>query len=432
MPILGNLFGTTDRVATAMGLEDVSQLRDMGQLLAFLRSPKLPDSFGGAMDMLPQIRKLATFNPRQMNSAPWQEVVYEVDEVDLDCLPIQTCWPGDAGPLITWGMVTTRGPAKKRQNLAIYRQQKIGRNRLIMRWLAHRGGALDYQDFRRKWPDKPFPLAVVLGADPANMLAAVIPIPDSLSEYQFAGLLRRHKTELTRCTEHDLLVPTSAEIVLEGFIHPQDTAQEGPFADHTGYYNSVAEFPVFTVTRLSHRRDAIYPATYMGKPGEDEPSVMATAMNEVFIPLLQDQFPEVVDFYLPPEGCSYRIAIVSIKKQYQGHAKRIMMGIWSWLRQFTYTKYIIVTDDDIDIRSWPEVIWAMTTRADPVRDSVLIENTPIDYLDFASPEPGLGGKLGIDATNKWPGETHRQWGTPVAMDAETGKNVDDLWQTLGI
>ncbi len=432
LSIVGNLFGTQERVALGMGLSDLSELRHLGEKLAFLRAPKLPDSVGDAMQMLPRFGKLAHVNPRTVPHAPWQDIVYSGDQVDLDCLPIQTCWPDDAGPLITWGMVTTRGPRQQRQNLAIYRQQKIAPNRLIMRWLAHRGGAQDYRDFREKWPDKPFPLAVAIGADPATMLAAVAPIPDTLSEYQFAGLLRGAKSELAQCSEHDLMVPASAEIVLEGFIYPDDAAPEGPFADHTGYYNSVAEFPVFTVTRLSHRSGAIYPATYMGRPGEDEPSIMAAAMNEMFIPLLQEQFPEIEDFYLPPEGCSYRIALVSIRKQYVGHARRIMLGIWSWLRQFTYTKYIIVTDDDIDLRSWPDVIWALTTRADPVRDTLLIDNTPIDYLDFASPKAGLGGKMGIDATNKWPGESDREWGRPAAMDTATKASVEHIWRSLGV
>ncbi|OHC65190.1 MAG: 3-octaprenyl-4-hydroxybenzoate decarboxylase, partial [Rhodocyclales bacterium GWA2_65_20] len=339
--------------------------------------------------------------------------------------------PGDAGPLVTWGLVVTRGPHKPRQNLGIYRQQVIGRDKLIMRWLAHRGGALDFRDHGEKNPGQPFPVAVVIGADPATILGAVTPVPDTLSEYQFAGLLRGAKTELVKCLGSDLQVPASAEIVLEGFIAPNETAPEGPFGDHTGYYNEVSEFPVFTVERITMRRDPIYHSTYTGKP-PDEPAMLGVALNEVFVPLLQKQFPEIADFYLPPEGCSYRLAVVSMKKQYPGHAKRVMFGIWSFLRQFMYTKLIIVTDDDVDIRSWPEVVWALTTRVDAARDTLIVEHTPIDYLDFASPVAGLGSKMGIDATHKWPGETSREWGRPIAMDAGVRQRVDALWDSLGL
>jgi 4-hydroxy-3-polyprenylbenzoate decarboxylase len=356
--------------------------------------------------------------------------VWEGNEVDLGKLPIQHCWPGDIAPLITWGLVVTRGPNKSRQNLGIYRQQVIAPNKVIMRWLAHRGGALDFRDHCEQNPGKPFPVAVVIGADPATILGAVTPVPDSLSEYQFAGLLRGAKTELVKCLGSDLQVPASAEIVLEGVIHSHETALEGPYGDHTGYYNEQDKFPVFTIERITMRRDPIYHSTYTGKP-PDEPAMLGVALNEVFVPLLQKQFPEIQDFYLPPEGCSYRMAVVSIKKQYPGHAKRVMFGIWSYLRQFMYTKFIIVVDDDIDIRNWQEVIWAITTRVDPVRDTLLVENTPIDYLDFASPVSGLGGKMGLDATNKWSGETQREWGTPIVMDAAVKAKVDSMWTELG-
>jgi len=349
----------------------------------------------------------------------------------LGKLPIQLCWPGDVAPLITWGLVVTRGPNKARQNLGIYRQQVIAPNKTIMRWLAHRGGALDYRDHCEKNPGQPFPVAVVIGADPATILGAVTPVPDSLSEYQFAGLLRGAKTELVKCLGSDLQVPASSEMVLEGVIHPDETALEGPYGDHTGYYNEQDKFPVFTIQRITMRRDPIYHSTYTGKP-PDEPAMLGVALNEVFVPLLQKQFPEIADFYLPPEGCSYRMAVVSIKKQYPGHAKRVMFGIWSYLRQFMYTKFIIVVDDDINIRNWQEVIWAITTRVDPVRDTLLVDNTPIDYLDFASPVSGLGGKMGLDATNKWPGETQREWGTPIVMDASVKAKVDEMWSELGL
>ena len=431
MPVLGNLFGTPERVARAMGEETVEALRDVGELLAFLKEPEPPKGMRDAWDKLPVFRQVMNMAPRQLNSAPCQEVVLEGDQVDLGSLPIQTCWPGDAGPLITWGLVITRGPEKDRQNLGIYRQQVIGKNRVIMRWLAHRGGALDFRDWCARHPGEPFPVAVALGADPATVLGAVTPVPDSLSEYAFAGLLRGSRTEVVKARDSDLQVPASAEIVLEGVIHPGDMADEGPFGDHTGYYNEVDRFPVFTVNRITRRRDAIYHSTYTGRP-PDEPAVLGVALNEVFVPILRKQFPEIVDFYLPPEGCSYRMALVSIRKQYPGHAKRLMFGIWSFLRQFMYTKFVVVTDDDVNIRNWEDVIWAMTTRMDPSRDTTLVDNTPIDYLDFASPVSGLGSKMGLDATNKWPGETDREWGVPISMSDEVKKKVDEMWDELGL
>ncbi|MBK1731172.1 4-hydroxy-3-polyprenylbenzoate decarboxylase [Thiococcus pfennigii] len=431
MPLLGNLFGTPQRVALGMGEESVEALREVGRLLAFLKEPEPPRGMKAAWESLPIFRKVLDMAPKVRNSAPCQEVVHEGGDVDLGQLPIQTCWPGDAGPLITWGLVVTRGPEKPRQNLGIYRMQVIGRNRVIMRWLAHRGGALDFRDWQRQHPGEPFPVAVALGADPATILGAVTPVPDSLSEYAFAGLLRGRRTEVTACLGSDLQVPASAEIVLEGHIAPDDTAPEGPFGDHTGYYNEVDRFPVFQIERLTHRRDPIYHSTYTGRP-PDEPAILGVALNEVFVPILQKQFPEIVDFYLPPEGCSYRLAVVSMKKQYPGHAKRVMMGVWSFLRQFMYTKFVIVVDDDIDARSWQDVIWAMTTRMDPARDTLLIEHTPIDYLDFASPVSGLGSKMGLDATNKWPGETTREWGQPIQMEAAVKQRIDRIWRELGI
>jgi 4-hydroxy-3-polyprenylbenzoate decarboxylase len=431
MPVLGNLFGTPRRVALGMGQEDVSALRDVGKLLAFLKEPEPPKGLRDAWDKWPKFKKILDMAPKVISRAPCQEVVWEGEEVDLARLPIQTCWPGDAGPLITWGLTVTRGPLKERQNLGIYRQQVIARNKVIMRWLAHRGGALDFRDWCNAHPDEPFPVAVALGADPATILGAVTPVPDTLSEYQFAGLLRGGKTEIVKCVSNDLQVPAGAEIVLEGFIMPGETAPEGPFGDHTGYYNEVDSFPVFTITHITMRRDAIYHSTYTGKP-PDEPAVLGLALNEVFVPLLQKQFPEITDFYLPPEGCSYRLAVVSMKKQYPGHAKRVMMGVWSFLRQFMYTKFIIVTDDDVNIRDWKEVVWAMTTRVDAARDTLIVENTPIDYLDFASPVSGLGSKMGIDATNKWRGETSREWGRPIAMDQAVKAHVDDIWDSLGL
>ena len=440
MPVLANLFGSVRRVALAMGAEGAGSLRDIGRLLATLKEPEPPKGLRDVWEKLPELRQLASrvmdMAPKVLGSAPCQEVVLEGKDVDLSRLPIQTCWPGDAGPLITWGLTVTRGPqglptSKARQNLGIYRQQVIGPNRVIMRWLAHRGGALDFRDHQLANPGHPFPLAVALGADPATLLAAVTPVPDTLGEYQFAGLLRGARTELVKCIGSDLQVPAAAEIVLEGAIHPGDTAAEGPFGDHTGYYNEVERFPVFTIERMTMRRSPIYHSTYTGKP-PDEPSMLGVALNEVFVPLLVKQFPEIVDFYLPPEGCSYRMAIVSMRKQYPGHAKRVMFGVWSFLRQFMYTKFIVVTDDDIDVRDWKEVIWAITTRVDPARDTLIAENTPIDYLDFASPVAGLGSKMGIDATSKWPGETSRQWGMPISMDDAVKKKVDSLWKELGL
>ena len=431
MPVLANLFGTPLRVALGMGKDEVAELREIGRLLAVLKEPEPPRGWRDLWDKLPLVKRVFSMVPTVVSSAPCQEVVREAGDVDLGDLPIQTCWPGDVAPLITWGLVVTRGPQKRRQNLGIYRQQVIAKNKVIMRWLSARGGALDYRDHCLAHPREPFPVAVALGADPATMLGAVTPVPDSLSEYQFAGLLRGDRTEIVKCLSHDLNVPARAEIVLEGFIYPGETALEGPFGDHTGYYNERERFPVFTIERMATRRDPLYHSTYTGKP-PDEPAVLGMALNEVFVPLLQKQFPEIVDFYLPPEGCSYRLAVVSMKKQYAGHAKRVMFGIWSFLRQFMYTKFIIVTDDDVNVRDWKEVIWALTTRVDPQRDTLIADHTPIDYLDFASPVAGLGSKMGIDATNKWPGETGRLWGTPIAMDEATRRRVDALWDELGL
>ena len=431
MPVLANLFGTPRRVALGMGEENTAALREVGKLLAYLKEPEPPKGLKDAWDKWPVLKQVLNMSPRVVSSAPCQEIVWEGSGVDLHRLPIQHCWPGDVAPLITWGLVVTRGPNKSRQNLGIYRQQVIAPNKVIMRWLAHRGGALDYQDWCKLNPGKPYPLAVVIGADPATILGAVTPVPDSLSEYQFAGLLRGAKTELVQCIGSDLQVPASAEIVLEGVIHPGETALEGPYGDHTGYYNEQETFPVFTIERITMRRDPIYHSTYTGKP-PDEPAMLGVALNEVFVPLLQKQFPEIVDFYLPAEGCSYRMAVVSMKKQFPGHAKRVMFGIWSYLRQFMYTKFIIVVDDDIDIRNWQEVIWAITTRVDPSRDTLLVENTPIDYLDFASPVSGLGSKMGLDATNKWAAETQREWGKTIAMDEATKRRVDEIWASLGL
>jgi 4-hydroxy-3-polyprenylbenzoate decarboxylase len=431
IPVLANLFGTPRRVALGMGEESVEALREVGKLLAYLKEPDPPKGLKDAWDKLPVLKQVLNMAPKVLDSAPCQEIVWEGKDVDLSRLPIQTCWPGDAGPLITWGLAVTRGPLKTRQNLGIYRQQVIAPDKVIMRWLAQRGGALDFRDHGLHYPGQPFPIAVALGADPATILGAVTPVPDALSEYQFAGLLRGAKTELVKCLGSNLQVPASAEIVLEGVIHADETALEGPFGDHTGYYNEQERFPVFTIERITMRRDPIYHSTYTGKP-PDEPAVLGVALNEVFVPLLQKQFPEITDFYLPPEACSYRLAVVSMKKQYPGHAKRVMFGIWSFLRQFMYTKFIIVTDDDVDIRDWKEVIWALTTRVDPARDTLLAERTPIDYLDFASPVSGLGSKMGIDATNKWPGETSRGWGMPISMDVEVKRRVDELWRDMGL
>ncbi len=431
IPVLGNLFGTPKRVAMGMGADSVTALREIGKLLATLKEPEPPKGLRDALDKLPIYKQVLNMAPKVVKNAPCQTHIIEGADVDLAKLPIQTCWPGDAGPLITWALVVTKGPHKARQNLGIYRQQVIGKNKVIMRWLAHRGGALDFRDWQLAHPGQRFPVAVALGADPATILGAVTPVPDSLSEYAFAGLLRGGKTEVTKCIGNDLQVPASAEFVLEGYLEPGELADEGPFGDHTGYYNEVDKFPVFTIERITHRDKPIYHSTYTGRP-PDEPAVLGVALNEVFIPLLQKQFPEIVDFYLPPEGCSYRMACVSIKKQYAGHAKRVMLGVWSFLRQFMYTKFVIVVDEDINVRDWKDVIWAMTTRMDPARDTVMIENTPIDYLDFASPVSGLGSKAGFDATNKWPGETAREWGVPIVMDEAVKQRVDGLWQSLGI
>ena len=424
IPLLGNLFGTPRRVAMGMGEEDVEALSEVGKLLAFLKEPEPPSGLKDAISTLPKYKKVLDMAPKMVRNAVCREETW--DKVDLSRLPIQTCWPGDAGPLITWGLVITKGPNKKRQNMGIYRQQVIGPDRVIMRWLGQRGGALDLKEWQEEHPGKPFPITVILGADPATILAAVTPVPDTLSEHAFAGLLRGKRTKLTTGELSDLQIPASAEFVLEGFIYPDDVADEGPFGDHTGYYNEVDSFPVFTIERVTHRRNPIYHSTYTGRP-PDEPAILGVALNEVFVPLLQKQFPEIVDFYLPPEGCSYRVAVVSMKKQYPGHAKRVMLGVWSFLRQFMYTKFVIVVDDDINTRSWEDVIWAMTTRMDPGRDTTIIDHTPIDYLDFASPVSGLGSKMGMDATNKLPGETNREWGRAIVMSDEIKQRVDDIW-----
>lgn len=435
-PVLANLFGTEQRVALGMGAQDITALREIGELLAYLRQPDPPKGMRDLWDKAPILKRVLHMSPKVVRKPLCQHHVTQGSEVDLHALPIQTCWPGDAAPLITWPLVITRGPSKERQNLGIYRLQLLARNKLIMRWLSHRGGALDFREWQKKHPGQRYPVAVALGADPATTLAAVTPIPDTLSEYAFAGLLRGSKTEVAECftplcREHGLQLPASAEFILEGYIAPEEMADEGPFGDHTGYYNEVERFPVFTVEAITHRESPIYHSTHTGRP-PDEPAILGMALNEVFIPILQKQFPEIVDFYLPPEGCSYRLAIVTIRKEYPGHAKRIMLGVWSFLRQFMYTKFVIVTDEDVDARDWKDVIWAMTTRMDPQRDSVFIDNTPIDYLDFASPVSGLGSKVGFDATNKWPGETQREWGSPIVMDDTVKRRVDELWDELGI
>ena len=431
IPVLANLFGTPRRVALGMGRNEVSALKEVGQLLASLKEPEPPKGFKDALQKLPMYKQVLNMPTKVLGKAPCQQVVLEGDEVDLTKLPIQTCWPGDVAPLVTWGLTITQGPQGGRQNLGIYRQQLLGKNKLIMRWLDHRGGALDLRDWQQANPGEPFPVSVALGADPATILGAVTPVPDTMSEYAFAGLLRGNKTETVRCLGNNLEVPASAEIVLEGVIEPGEMAPEGPYGDHTGYYNEVESFPVFTVQRITHRKEPIYHSTYTGRP-PDEPAVLGVALNEVFVPILQKQFPEIVDFYLPPEGCSYRLAVVTIKKQYPGHAKRVMMGVWSFLRQFMYTKFVIVCDEDIDARNWQDVIWAMTTRMDPMRDTTFIDNTPIDYLDFASPVAGLGSKMGMDATNKWTGETDREWGVPIEMSAEVKQKIDSIWDQLGL
>ena len=431
MPVLANLFGTPKRVALGMGQDSVESLRDVGKLLAFLKEPDPPKGLKDLWSKIPVFKQVLNMPVKEVKKAACQQNVISGDDVDLSLLPIQRCWPGDAAPLITWGLSITRGPHKKRQNLGIYRQQVIAKNKVIMRWLSHRGGALDFKEWCEKFPGENYPVSVALGADPATILGAVTPVPDSLSEYAFAGLLRGEKTEVVKSVSNDLQVPASAEIVLEGYIAPGETAPEGPYGDHTGYYNEVDEFPVFTVTHITHRNNPIYHSTYTGRP-PDEPAILGVALNEVFVPILQKQFPEIVDFYLPPEGCSYRMAIVTMKKQYPGHAKRVMMGVWSFLRQFMYTKFVIVCDDDVNARDWNDVIWAITTRMDPARDTMLVENTPIDYLDFASPVSGLGSKMGMDATNKLPGETDREWGEPIVMDEAIKQRVDDIWDELGL
>nr|WP_321241035.1 4-hydroxy-3-polyprenylbenzoate decarboxylase [uncultured Tolumonas sp.] len=430
-PVLANLFGTPQRVAWGMGQDDVSALRDVGEWMAMLKEPEPPKGLRDLFDKLPLFKQILNMPVKRLSKAPCQEIVLTGDAVDLYQLPVQHCWPGDVAPLVTWGLTITRGPYKKRQNLGIYRQQLLAKNKLVMRWLDHRGGAIDFREWQEAHPGEPYPVAVAIGADPATILGAVTPVPDTLSEYAFAGLLRQSRTEVVKALSCDLDVPASAEIVLEGYLMPGEMAPEGPYGDHTGYYNEVDEFPVFTITHMTMRKDAIYHSTYTGRP-PDEPAMLGVALNEVFVPLLRKQFPEIIDFYLPPEGCSYRMAVVTIKKRYPGHAKRVMMGVWSFLRQFMYTKFVIVCDDDVNARDWNDVIWAITTRMDPARDTTLIENTPIDYLDFASPVAGLGSKMGLDATNKWPGETQREWGTPIHMDEAVKHRVDELWDSLGI
>ena len=431
VPILANLFGTPERVAMGMGEDSIEALREVGKLLAFLKEPDPPKGLKDAWEKMPVFKQVLNMAAREVKKAPCQKVIVDKKDVDLGAIPVQTCWPGDVAPLITWGLVVTKGPEKERQNLGIYRQQVISKNKVIMRWLAQRGGALDYREWQQQHSEEPFPVAVALGADPATILAAVTPVPDTLSEYGFAGLLRGSKTEVVKCSLSDLQVPASAEYILEGFIYPNDVAEEGPYGDHTGYYNETDTFPVFTIERITHRKDPIYHSTYTGRP-PDEPAILGVALNEVFIPILQKQFPEIIDFYLPPEGCSYRVAVVSMKKQYPGHAKRVMMGVWSFLRQFMYTKFVIVVDEDVNTRDWQDVIWAMSTRVDPVRDFTFVDNTPIDYLDFASPVSGLGSKVGIDATNKLPGETDREWGTPISMDESVKQKIDQIWSDLNI
>ncbi|OCF96610.1 4-hydroxy-3-polyprenylbenzoate decarboxylase [Gilliamella sp. wkB308] len=431
MPVLCNLFGTPKRVAIGMGLEDTSQLREIGELLAFLREPEPPKGIKQFFHVLPKYKQILNMPVKRRSSAPCQELIFKNEEVDLTRLPIMHCWPDDVAPLLTWGLTITKGPYKERQNVGVYRLQLLGKNKLIMRWLSHRGGALDFAEWQQAHPNEKFPVSVAIGADPATILSAVTPVPDTLPEYAFAGLLRNSRTEVVKSLSNDLDVPTTAEIILEGYIDPNELAPEGPYGDHTGYYNEVEKFAVFTVTHLTRRKDAIYHSTYTGRP-PDEPAVMGLALNEVFIPILQKQFPEIVDFYLPPEGCSYRIAIVTIKKQYPGHAKRVMMGVWSYLRQFMYTKFVIVCDDDINARDWKDVMWAISTRMDPHRDTTFIDNTPIDYLDFASPVSGLGSKMGLDATNKWQGETQREWGKIIKKDPKVVAYIDEIWDKLGL
>jgi len=432
MPVLVNLFGTVDRVAMGMGRKP-EELREVGETLAFLRQPEPPASMREALGMLPVLKSAMTMRPKSVRKAPCQEVILTGDDINLDDLPIQTCWPGEPAPLITWPLVVTKGPGNDKAdnfNLGIYRMQKLGQNKTLMRWLKHRGGAQHHQRWAAE-KSEPLPAAIVIGADPGTILAAVTPVPETLSEYQFAGLLRGQKVELVDCKTVPLKVPATAEIILEGFVSLDDYEDEGPYGDHTGYYNSVEKFPVFTITAITRREKPIYLSTFTGRP-PDEPSILGEALNELFIPLIQQQFPEIVDFWLPPEGCSYRIAVVSMKKAYPGHAKRVMMGAWSFLRQFMYTKFLIIVDDDINARDWKDVMWAVSTRMDPVRDITMIEGTPIDYLDFASPESGLGGKVAMDATNKLPPETHREWGEKIAMDDEVINKVSDMWDKLGL
>ena len=431
IPVLCNLFGTAKRVAMAMGREDTTQLREIGELLAFLREPEPPKGIRQFFNVLPKYKQVLNMPVKHRSSAPCQELIFKDDEVDLTQLPIMHCWPGDVAPLVTWGLTVTKGPHKERQNIGVYRLQLLGKNKLIMRWLSHRGGALDFAEWQKSHQNENFPVSIAIGADPATILSAVTPVPDTLSEYAFAGLLRNSRTEVVKSLSNELEVPATAEIILEGYINPNELAAEGPYGDHTGYYNEVEKFAVFTVTHLTRRKDAIYHSTYTGRP-PDEPAVMGLALNEVFIPILQKQFPEIVDFYLPPEGCSYRIAIVTIKKQYPGHAKRVMMGVWSYLRQFMYTKFIIICDDDINARDWKDVMWAISTRMDPHRDTTFVDNTPIDYLDFASPVSGLGSKMGLDATNKWQGETNREWGSIITKDEKVVAHVDEIWHELGL
>lgn len=431
IPVLANLFGTPKRVAMALGKEDPLALREVGKLLAFLKEPEPPRGFKDAIAKIPLFKQALNMPPKTVRKAPCQEVIIKGDDIDLYQFPIQHCWPDDVAPLVTWGLTITKGPKQKRQNLGIYRQQLLSKNKLIMRWLSHRGGALDFADFKAQHPGEKYPIVVAIGSDPVTILGAVTPVPDSMSEYAFAGLLRGERTDVVKALTCDLEVPATSEIILEGYIDPDETAEEGPYGDHTGYYNETEIFPVFTITHITHRKDPIYHSTYTGRP-PDEPAMLGLALNEVFVPILCKQYPEIVDFYLPPEGCSYRMAIISIRKQYPGHAKRVMMGAWSFLRQFMYTKFIVVVDDDVNCRNWQDVIWAITTRMDPKRDTVILDNTPIDYLDFASPVAGLGSKMGLDATNKWPGETTREWGTPIVMDEKIKQKVDEIWHELGI
>ena len=435
IPVLVNLFGTVERVAWGMD-RTPDRLREVGETLAFLRQPQPPEGWREALELLPLAKTVLAMKPasRMFGTAPCQEVVLTGNDIDLGRLPVQTCWPGEPAPLITWPLVVTKGPSGKREdgfNLGIYRMQVTGRNTTLMRWLKHRGGAQHHQRWQKSGRREPLPAAAVIGADPGTILAAVTPVPDTLSEYQFAGLLRGRRVDLVDCRTVPLKVPAEAEIVIEGHVSLDDHGDEGPYGDHTGYYNSVEKFPVFTVSAITMRRDPIYLSTFTGRP-PDEPSVLGEALNEVFIPLLRQQFPEIVDFWLPPEGCSYRIAVVSMKKAYPGHAKRVMLGVWSYLRQFMYTKWVIVVDDDIDARDWKDVMWAVSTRMDPARDITVIENTPIDYLDFASPESGLGSKIGLDATNKWPPETKREWGEKLFMDEDVVRRVTEKWASLGL